>query len=99
MFLKTQYGHFKYQMIFFGLFKALASFQRYINKISAKKLNVFLIIYPKNIVIYTNDFKQAHINRIQWVVDFPRKNSLFANLKQSRFYKNEIRFLGYIVSG
>ena len=39
----------------FGLFNALASFQDYINKIVAKKLDIFIIIYLNNIFIYIQD--------------------------------------------
>ena len=38
--------------MFFGLCNAPASFQSYINKIMAKKLNIFIIIYLDNIFIY-----------------------------------------------
>ena len=36
----------------FRLFNALASFQGYIYKILAKKLDIFVIIYLDNILIY-----------------------------------------------
>ena len=39
----------------FGLSNALATFQGYINKILAKKLNIFVIVYLDNILIYTKD--------------------------------------------
>ena len=39
----------------FGLSNVPASFQGYINKILAKKLNIFVIIYLDNIFIYTED--------------------------------------------
>ena len=37
------------------LSKAPASFQRYINMILAEKLNVFVIVYADNILIYIKD--------------------------------------------
>ena len=46
----------------FGLYNALASFKSYINKILPKKLNIFVIGYLGDILIYTNNFDQAHIN-------------------------------------
>ena len=52
---RTRYGHFKYQVMSFGLSNASASFQGYINKILAKKLDVFVIVYLDNILIYTKD--------------------------------------------
>ena len=39
----------------FGLSNVLASFQNYINKIVAKKLDIFGIIYLDNIFLYTQD--------------------------------------------
>ena len=50
-----QYGHFEFQVILFGLSNAPASFQRYVNKILAEKLDVFVIIYLNDILIYTKD--------------------------------------------
>ena len=37
--------------MFFGLSNAPASFQDYINKILAKKLNIFVIVYLNDILI------------------------------------------------
>ena len=33
-----------------------------------------------------------------WVLDFLRKNGLFANLKKCWFHKDKVQFLGYVVS-
>ena len=49
----TRYGHFEYQVMPFGLSNAPASFQEYINKILAKNLDIFVIVYLDNILIYT----------------------------------------------
>lgn len=58
---QTKYNTFKYHVILFGLFNAFASFQDYINKIFAEKLNIFIIIYLDNILIYIKDIDQPHI--------------------------------------
>ena len=84
--------------MFFGLSNASASFQGYINKILAKKLDVFVIVYLDNIVIYTEDASQAHVDAVRWVLNKLKKHGFFADLKKCRFYKDEVRFLGYIVS-
>ena len=39
----------------FGLLNGLTSFQGYINKILAKKLNIFIIGHLNDILIYIND--------------------------------------------
>lgn len=48
----------------FGLFNAPATFQGYINKILAKKLNVFIIIYLDDILVYIEDPGQAHVKAV-----------------------------------
>ena len=48
-------------MIPFKLTNTLASSQGYINKIFAKKLDIFIIIYLNNILIYTDDNENIHI--------------------------------------
>ena len=95
---RTRYGHFKYQVMPFGLSNAPASFQGYINKILAKKLDIFVIVYLDDILIYIEDQGQDHVEAVQWVLDLLRKNGPFANLKKYWFHKDEVQFLGYIVS-
>ena len=48
----------------FGLSNIPASFQGYINKILAKKFNVFVIVYLNDILIYIKDKGQGHVNAI-----------------------------------
>ena len=48
----------------FGLFNALTSFQEYIDKILAEKLNIFVILHLDDILIYTKDLRQVYINII-----------------------------------
>ena len=48
----------------FKLLNAPASFQGYINKILAEKLDVFVIVNLENILIYTKDVGQAYVNAV-----------------------------------
>ena len=95
---RTQYDQFKYQVMRFGLSNTLATFQGYINKILAEKLDIFVIVYLDDILIYTKDPGQPHIEAVRCVFDQLRKYLLFANLKKCCFHQNKIRFLGYVVS-
>ena len=95
---KTRYGYFEYQVMPFGLTNAPASFQGYINKIFAEKLDIFVIVYLDDILIYIDDDGDGHVLAVQWVLEHLRKFLLFANLKKCRFYHGEVWFLGYVVS-
>ncbi len=77
-----RYGHFKYQVIPFGLSNASASFQGYINKILAERLDIFIVLYLDNILIYTKDPGQPHVDIVRWILKQLRKHGLYANLKK-----------------
>ena len=48
----------------FGLTNTPASFHSYINKILAKKLNIFVIVYLDDIFIYTKNASHAHVDAV-----------------------------------
>ena len=49
----------------FDLSNALATFQKYVNKILAEKLDIFVIIYLNKILIYTKDPSQPYVKAVQ----------------------------------
>lgn len=51
--------------MFFGFSNALATFQRYVKKIMAKNLDVFVIVYLDNLLIYTKNPCQPHIKALR----------------------------------
>ena len=97
MAFRTKYDYFEYQVIFFGLSNALATFQGYVNKILAEKLDIFVIVYLDDIIIYIKDPRQLYVEAVCWVLNQLRKHFFFANLKKCRFYQNEVCFLGYVI--
>ena len=75
----------------FRLSNSSASFQGYINKILAEKLNIFVIVYLNDIFIYTKGPGPEYVKVERWVLDILGKNGLFANLKKYWFYKNKMQ--------
>lgn len=59
---QIKYKSYNYQVILFRLMNVSSSFVGYINKIFAKNLNIFIMIYRDNILIDIN--KKNHINSI-----------------------------------
>ena len=62
---QTRYGNSEYQVMLFGLFNAPTSFQEYVNKILAEKLDIFVIIYLDDILIYIKDAGQGYVKAVQ----------------------------------
>ncbi len=60
----TRYGHFEYQVMPFGLSNTPASFQGYINKILAEKLDIFVVVYLDDILIYIEDPSRLHVDAV-----------------------------------
>ncbi len=52
----------------FGLTNAPITFQGYINKILAEKLDVFVIGYLHNFLIYTENKGKEHVQTVWWVL-------------------------------
>ena len=48
----------------FGLSNTPATFQGYINKILAEMLDIFVLVYLDDILIYTKDPEQPHVEAV-----------------------------------
>ena len=81
----------------FGLINTPARFQDYINKILAKKLNIFIIVYLDDIFIYIENKGKKHIKPLWWIFDQLWKHLLYDKFKKCQFHQDEVRFLSYIV--
>ena len=94
---RSRYSHFEYLVMLFGLTNIPALFQGYINKILAKKLDVFLIMYLNDILIYTKNKSKENVEAIWWELEQLQKHLLYANLKKCQFHQYKMRFFSYIV--
>ncbi len=83
--------------MYFWLSNAPTSFQGYINKILTEKLDIFVVVYLDDILIYTKNPGQLYVDTVRWVLEQLQKHGLYANLKKCRFYEDEIQFLGFVV--
>ena len=72
----TRYDHFEYQILLFDFTNAFASFQIYINKILTKKLNVCVIVYLNDIIVYSKTLEQYNKN-VCWMLKQLKLFSLY----------------------
>lgn len=74
--------------MFFGFSNTLTSFQGYINNIFAKKLNIFVIIYLDNILVYIKNFGYKNLSTAINLAKF--KKSILVKSKISNLGKLDI---------
>lgn len=56
-------------MIFFWLYNTLASFDSYINKILAKKIDIYVIFYSDDIFMDIEDLSQDQMKVMRLMID------------------------------
>ena len=81
----------------FGLTNAPATIQALVNDVLQEYLNVFCVAYLDNILIYFKILEE-HIEQVKKVLRALQQKSLLVKLKKCEFYKQSIRFLGYILT-
>ena len=94
---RTRYGTFEWLVMPFGLTNAPAAFQRYMNDIFSDLLDVYVIIYLDDILIYSDD-PAKHSEHVREVLRRLRKNGLFARPDKCRFASDTVEYLGFILS-
>ena len=94
---QTRYGTFEYLVVPLGLTNAPAAFQRFMNHIFADLLDVYVVVYLDDILIYSNSLED-HRKHVREVLRRLRVNDLFCKPEKCEFHTDKIEFLGYVVS-
>ena len=94
---RTKYGSFEWNVMPFGLTNAPGAFQRFMNDIFADMLDVCVVVYLDDILIYSPD-KTTHTRQVKEVLRRLRKHGLYAKPEKCEFHKEQVEYLGYILS-
>ena len=94
---RTRYGSFEWRVMPFGLSNAPAAFQRFVNEIFADMLDVCVVVYLDDILIYS-DNPDDHRKHVKEVLRRLRKHRLYARADKCEFHKDSVEYLGYILS-
>jgi hypothetical protein len=81
----------------FSLTNVLVTCIRLINNVLAGYLDVFVIVYLDNILVYS-ETKKEHIAHIKKVLRLLREYNLLFKPKKCEFHVKRTEFLGFIVS-
>ena len=95
---RTRYDHYEFNVMPFGLTNASAIFQTLINNIFRDLLDVCVIVYLDDILVYSKN-KEEHEQHLRQVLQRLKDNQLYARLSKCTFFTNSIEYLGHIVDG
>jgi len=76
---------------------APSSFQRLLNTILKPRQNPFVLVYLDDVLIFSNDLEE-HLQHIDTVLTLLNDNSIRLRLSKCFFAKNELEYLGHVVS-
>jgi Reverse transcriptase (RNA-dependent DNA polymerase) len=80
----------------FGLTNGPVVFQRFMNDVFGDLLDVCVVVYLDNILIYSNDpaKHREHVREVLWHL---RKHGLFAKADNWEWHRDSVEFLGYML--
>ena len=81
----------------FSLTNAPTAFQQFMNNIFSDLLNVYVMIYLDDILIYSNNMFKHH-QHIKEVLKYLYKAGLYAKAEKYKFHSKSVEYLGYILS-
>ncbi len=94
---RTRYGHYEFLVMPFGLTNAPATFMHLMNSVFAEVLDVFVVIYLDDILVFSKT-EEDHEEHLRYVMQKLREKQLFANPAKCELFKPEVPFLGHVVS-
>nr|GEV54920.1 putative reverse transcriptase domain-containing protein [Tanacetum cinerariifolium] len=73
---RTRYGHYKFQVMLFGLTNAPVIFMDLMNRLYKPYLDKFVIVFIDDILIYSKN-KQEHEEHLKLILELLKKEQLF----------------------
>ena len=81
----------------FSLTNAPMAFQQFINDIFSNLLDVYVMIYLDDILIYSNNMLEHH-QHVKKVLKCLHKTGLYTKAEKCKFHSKLVEYLGYILS-
>ncbi|QRW22121.1 Retrotransposable element Tf2 protein [Rhizoctonia solani] len=94
---RTKYGLFEYLVMPFGLTNAPAAFQHFMNDLFRDLINVTVVIYLDDILIFLEK-PEEHPAHVKEVLSRLMANQLFCKLSKCHFHMTTVDYLGIVIS-
>lgn len=93
----TPFGLFEWNRMPFGLCNAPGTFQRLMQRMFGGQQCQSLLLYLDDIVVFSSSVSQ-HLERLELVLSRLQKEGLKAKLEKCDFFKQQVRYLGHVIS-
>lgn len=93
---RTCYSYYKYTVMLFRLTNALAICQALINNVLQEHLDITVVAYLNNILVYSQTLEK-HKVYVRQVLEYLATADLRLKLEKCKQYKEEVKFLSYVV--
>jgi hypothetical protein len=94
---RTQYGHYEFMVVPFGLTNAPATFMCLMNNVLSKFLDKFVLVFIDDILIYSKS-REEHEEHLRLVLQVLREHQLYAKFSKCDFFQKQIHYLGHVLS-
>nr|GEX64643.1 hypothetical protein [Tanacetum cinerariifolium] len=93
----TQYGHFEFIVMTFGLTNAPTIFMDLMNHVCKLYLDKFVIVVIDDILIYSKSKEEQEVH-LKLILELLKKEKLYAKFSKCEFWLQEGQFLGHVVN-
>jgi Reverse transcriptase (RNA-dependent DNA polymerase) len=94
---QTQYGHYEFYVLPFGLTNTPATFMTLMNDIFRPLLDICVVVFLDDILIYSKT-PIEHDQHLRQVLDILRNNKLYCKMSKCSFFQPSVDYLGYVIS-
>ena len=94
---RTQYGHFKFILMPFGLANARATFMDLMHRVFQPCLDQFVVVFFNDILIYYQS-EEEHNDHLRIILQALREHQLYAMFSKCEFWLTKVRLFGHVVS-
>ena len=95
---RTRFGLYEFMVMPFGLTNAPATYQEVINETLRDILDIIVIAYVDDLLVFTTGTKAQHAKDVDAVFERLDKVNCRTAPEKCQFFKKEVTFLGFVVS-
>ena len=81
----------------FGLTNDPSILMMFVNKVLKEFIGKLVIVYLDDILIF-NQTREEHLRHLKYVLETLQQEKLLINMKKCYFMKNELVYLGFVIS-